>query len=158
MSSIDDAYRNGYADGYMRGSEIERERAMNAALSHRIEMLCDVISSYPMLWEYGDGYGGDVRWRLERAFEAYGFPAPEPTHPDSRPKRKSLGASKVIAVMSKSHGQCLACGSKDNLQVDHILPVSRGGTNELDNLQMLCQRCNGSKHNKTMEEWQGEAA
>ena len=39
------------------------------------------------------------------------------------------------------------------LTVDHILPRSRGGTDHLDNLQLLCLGCNSSKGNRTMPEW-----
>lgn len=46
-------------------------------------------------------------------------------------------------------GCCLRCGRKDYLTIDHILPVSRGGTWDVYNLQTLCGPCNvwkGSKH------------
>jgi len=33
--------------------------------------------------------------------------------------------------------------------VEHILPVSRGGTSDLDNLALSCSGCNGHKYNKT---------
>ena len=65
--------------------------------------------------------------------------------------RKSLGKqvrSKVLA-----NACCVACGSVDDLHVDHKVPVSRGGTSELENLQALCASCNIKKGRKTMEEW-----
>ena len=54
-------------------------------------------------------------------------------------------------VLQESGGRCALCGAtaKDAvLQVDHIVPRSRGGSNEKSNLQVLCQRCNGGKNNK----------
>ena len=39
------------------------------------------------------------------------------------------------------------------MDVDHILPRSRGGTDHPDNLQLLCSGCNRSKGSKTMAEW-----
>ena len=39
------------------------------------------------------------------------------------------------------------------MDVDHMLPRSRGGTDHPDNLQLLCSGCNRSKGGKTMAEW-----
>ena len=51
-------------------------------------------------------------------------------------------------------GQCAGCLDTfrqiGNMQVDHIIPVHLGGTNELDNLQLLCRSCNVKKGTKTM--------
>jgi 5-methylcytosine-specific restriction endonuclease McrA len=41
------------------------------------------------------------------------------------------------------------CGSTKKLRIDHIDPLSRGGSTEVDNLQILCVRCNSKKRNKT---------
>lgn len=40
---------------------------------------------------------------------------------------------------------CALCGSTDALTLDHIVPFSRGGTNLLGNVRLLCHRCNQSK-------------
>lgn len=39
------------------------------------------------------------------------------------------------------------------MDVDHIMPRSKGGTDHPDNLQMLCSGCNRSKGGRTMAEW-----
>lgn len=54
--------------------------------------------------------------------------------------------------------ECKACGSPDNLVIDHIHPRSRGGTDLRENLQLLCSPCNSSKGAKTMAEWLGTRA
>jgi hypothetical protein len=54
-------------------------------------------------------------------------------------------------VFKRDSYKCIECGaSKDDrcLHVDHIIPVSRGGTDELDNLQTLCEGCNLAKKNR----------
>jgi 5-methylcytosine-specific restriction endonuclease McrA len=53
-------------------------------------------------------------------------------------------------------GKCRVCGSTGYLEVDHVVPVSRGGGRERSNLQVLCRGCNGKKKTKTMTEWLGE--
>jgi hypothetical protein len=52
---------------------------------------------------------------------------------------------------------CAVCGSPDKLQIDHAVPVSRGGSCDLSNLQALCGPCNRSKGRRTMLEFHGEA-
>lgn len=42
---------------------------------------------------------------------------------------------------------CVLCGKPSNT-IDHIIPISRGGTNALDNLQPMCVSCNSKKSNK----------
>ncbi len=45
-------------------------------------------------------------------------------------------------------GECAHCGAIENLEVDHIEPITRGGTNHRDNLQALCSTCNRRKGNR----------
>lgn len=40
---------------------------------------------------------------------------------------------------------CVQCESKVRRQVDHIVPVAEGGSDELDNLQVLCFKCHKKK-------------
>jgi HNH endonuclease/WYL domain len=41
---------------------------------------------------------------------------------------------------------CLNCGSSQNLQAHHVIPLSRGGTNRSENLKLLCEKCHKSEH------------
>jgi len=48
-------------------------------------------------------------------------------------------------IFQRDGYRCRQCGSSDNLTLDHIIPVYRGGTDEDSNLQTLCLSCNSGK-------------
>lgn len=61
-----------------------------------------------------------------------------------------------IAFINQSQGfVCVYCGAStaDDYHVDHIIPLSRGGSNWPSNIQILCARCNLSKGPKTHDEF-----
>ncbi len=68
----------------------------------------------------------------------------------SKPVRhRSQIPSKVkIFVWQRDCGQCVDCGSKENLEYDHIIPFAKGGSNTERNLQLLCGNCNRLKSDK----------
>jgi hypothetical protein len=50
-----------------------------------------------------------------------------------------------IFVWQRDEGRCVECGSKEKLEYDHIIPVSKGGSNTARNVQLLCEGCNRKK-------------
>jgi len=48
-------------------------------------------------------------------------------------------------AMERSGRRCVACGSNDELTIDHIIRTSDGGSNSRDNLQVLCRDCHDDK-------------
>lgn len=65
-----------------------------------------------------------------------------------QPKRPPIPRAVVDAVYKRDGGRCVYCGSTENLQLDHIIPFSKGGATTVENLQLLCQKCNLEKSNK----------
>jgi len=53
-------------------------------------------------------------------------------------------------VFDRDGGQCRHCGATQDLELDHIIPLARGGTNTEKNLQVLCAPCIGSKLNRSI--------
>lgn len=57
-------------------------------------------------------------------------------------------------VFARDDFTCAYCGGRGGkLECDHVHPVSRGGSNSLDNLKTACFSCNRSKRDKTLDEW-----
>lgn len=57
-------------------------------------------------------------------------------------------------VYARDGFECAYCSSSAGpFTVDHIIPVSRGGGHDLENLCVACARCNSSKHNRLLSEW-----
>ncbi len=48
-------------------------------------------------------------------------------------------------ILKRDDHQCRVCADKENLEIDHIIPVSRGGDGSAQNLQTLCRSCNRKK-------------
>jgi 5-methylcytosine-specific restriction endonuclease McrA len=55
------------------------------------------------------------------------------------------------ALCAKWGNKCLCCGAERTLTVDHVVPVSKGGANSIDNLQLLCRFCNSTKNTRTID-------
>ena len=62
---------------------------------------------------------------------------------------RMIPTSVKLEVWKRDKGQCVSCGSMDNLHFDHILPYSKGGTSlKAENIQLLCARHNLQKSAK----------
>lgn len=49
-------------------------------------------------------------------------------------------------VLERDNYTCQKCGAKDYLEVNHIVPVSEGGSNDMTNLVTLCDICHAEEH------------
>ena len=49
--------------------------------------------------------------------------------------------------------ECAYCGNKENLTLDHIIPRSRGGSNNISNVVCACKDCNESKGQQFWSSW-----
>lgn len=58
------------------------------------------------------------------------------------------------AVVQRDGEGCRYCGaSNDDMTLDHVIPRSRGGPDDISNLALACRPCNSSKGARTPQEW-----
>lgn len=73
---------------------------------------------------------------------------PPQGHEDSGYIAFGVSESKRQEIFDRDGRKCLECGATERLSLDHIIPRSKGGTNDDDNLKTLCVSCNARKRNR----------
>lgn len=66
----------------------------------------------------------------------------------SKTPRINIPQSVRKYVLQRNNYQCQSCGKKNTetkLNIDHIIALAKGGSNDISNLQVLCSRCNQTK-------------
>lgn len=103
-------------------------------------LLCETLSDAMEQKAFIDriGCGHKCRRQRHRIVDLATFPVP------AKGSRNVSQATK-IAVAARDQGQCVRCGSGDDLQFDHVFPWSKGGNANPENIQLLCKKCNQEK-------------
>lgn len=60
-------------------------------------------------------------------------------------RRESIPDDVRVFVWRRDEGRCVRCGSQEKIELDHIIPLAKGGSNTARNVQVLCERCNREK-------------
>lgn len=102
----------------------------------KLESISDTINqlksgSHPHIPNLGQYSTGTFERRYQQGFQ-----------------RERVPSDVQRIVWERDNGRCVMCGSIENLQFDHIIPVSRGGNNSAANIQILCRNCNLRKSNR----------
>jgi 5-methylcytosine-specific restriction endonuclease McrA len=59
----------------------------------------------------------------------------------------------VQRLLRRYGGKCAYCGKSKAMTMDHVIPISRGGTSFIGNLLPACKPCNSSKGDRVLVEW-----
>jgi 5-methylcytosine-specific restriction endonuclease McrA len=61
-----------------------------------------------------------------------------------------ISKKELKALYKKS---CIYCGIESNIEIDHVIPIARGGRHAIGNLAPACMKCNRSKRDLFVMEW-----
>ncbi|UCR89273.1 HNH endonuclease [Mycetocola spongiae] len=138
-----------YSTEQMTQIQIEHDAA--AATEH---FAAEIIRETSAIAHWGGDhpYDGVLEMIREQIYARIGY-APEVRNPSKR-TRKVFGVRESMVVFKRDGYACVACGAGEELTVDHIHPWSKGGSDDLDNLQTLCNSCNSRKGDR---EWPSSA-
>jgi len=65
--------------------------------------------------------------------------------------RRRLTAATMTALHARSNGRCEVCGRSSYLHVHHCTPTSRGGSDDLEDVRLVCSGCHGVSHRKDLD-------
>ena len=98
--------------------------------------------------QYGNNYGYEERIRTSGGYNTDVARGQIPTREQNPARKKrSVSETKKKYVASKQNWNCGHCKNQLSawFEVDHIMSLENGGTNEVDNLVALCRECHGEK-------------
>lgn len=76
-----------------------------------------------------------------------------PNEASERTKWDRIRHLKAPAIYRRDGYKCFYCGMRVNLSIDHVVPVSKGGSHDDSNLVTCCRECNSSKGDLTIAQW-----
>lgn len=68
-------------------------------------------------------------------------------------EREPISEGVRRGIWLRDCGECQWCGHPHDLEIDHIIPWSNGGSDRSDNLRLLCTRCNEARSNRRTDVW-----
>jgi 5-methylcytosine-specific restriction endonuclease McrA len=129
------------------------EFTRNKGMYYGIDPYCKQCKR-PIYRKWQDANREKVRAYV-RAWAARNIVARKVNHQRRRARKKlapgSFTKAEWQALCTWFYNRCLRCGGEGPLTIDHVIPISKGGPNTIDNLQPLCGPCNSSKNDNTID-------
>lgn len=137
---------------FARAAQRHRDRGDDAELVHVYEKIKPNIWTFNGVFRLVDAWAEPSAGRKVFKFRLELVDDPDAalrSTPQDLEHDRVIPSEVKLAVWKRDHGQCVTCGSTNNLHFDHILPFSRGGSSLLaENVQLLCARHNLTKSDR----------
>lgn len=153
----------------MSYSAMAKEQKDEREAIAKVDEACALLlEAAPHLFNQGDGQGGWILHRIAKAFWQAGYDfmgEGVSIRPEKAPQRKSRASSewKLIRLQIAARDglvchYCRVTVKPSSFTVDHIVPVTKGGTDNLSNLVACCRSCNSKKGVKNYHDFVGVEA
>src|SRR5260221_4894948 len=137
-----------------RKNNVERAREISLDYYHRHKQICDENNK-----KWAKRNPDKVKARQKRYHDTERYKAINRRHRHQRRILEKEADCYTDEDINKQYirqkMRCYYCGKtiKKTYEIDHIIPVSRGGTNHPSNIVLACKSCNASKKDKLLHEW-----
>lgn len=142
--------------------DCDRARQREFYYRNRTKLLIQKKEHYeefkPMYLERQVSYRKENKQKVKESFDKWFQKNPDAIRAQSK-KRKALLRGAGIKLVTRKEikrllsQKCFYCETQMSTQVDHVIPVSRGGTHSIGNLVGACASCNASKNKWFITEW-----
>lgn len=96
--------------------------------------------------------------RVAETFKKWSQANPEKARERGARRRARREQNGIFIVSQKERlrlygSPCFYCGSNEQIQIDHVIPIARGGRHSIGNLVAACAKCNNFKRARFIMEW-----
>jgi 5-methylcytosine-specific restriction endonuclease McrA len=92
-------------------------------------------------------------WRQKNPDKTHAYVRTSHSKRHDASKSEGFTSAEWLALLKHHGGRCAYSGSDDKIEIDHRIPLIRGGSNPIDNILPARRRCNRRKHHRTEEEF-----
>ncbi|MBD3616897.1 MAG: HNH endonuclease [Gracilimonas sp.] len=146
--------------GRHSGVKINSALKSNGSKITNVAQVFEIISSTQWKMDninqgpYGSISNNLTEWEIPNTrgpwYRGITFKPIKETEEELGKRRRRISTKTKQIVWDRDGGQCVNCGIEYDLEYDHIIPFSKGGSNGPNNIQLLCRKCNSKKRAKIL--------